>query len=86
MPDEIAALLRHGTWELVPPTSSNAIGCKWVFRIKRNLMGSISRYKAHLVAKIFHQRPGIDFHETFNLVVKPTTIRVVLLSLALSNG
>ena len=33
----------------------------------------------------FTQRPGIDYDETFNLVVKPATIRVVL-SLALSRS
>ncbi|WRX13866.1 Reverse transcriptase [Theobroma cacao] len=86
MLDEITALLRNGTWELVPPSSSqNVIGCKSVFRIKRNPDGSSSRYKARLVAKGFHQCPGIDFHDTFSPVVKPTTIRLIL-AFALSNN
>lgn len=40
--------------------------------------GSISKYKARLVAKGYHQTQGIDFFETFSLVVKPCTIRIVL--------
>lgn len=44
MSDELNALLKNGTWVLVPATDSqNIIGCKWVFRIKRNPDGTIAR-------------------------------------------
>ena len=59
------------------------MGNKWVFHIKRNLDDSIARYKALLVAKGIYQQLGIDFHETFSLVINPITIRIVL-SLALN--
>ncbi|RVW58637.1 Retrovirus-related Pol polyprotein from transposon RE1 [Vitis vinifera] len=86
MDDELATLACNRTWVLVPPPSNhNIVGCKWVFRIKRNLDGSISRYKARFVAKGFHQRPRVDYNDTFSPIVKPTTIRVVL-SIALSNS
>jgi len=86
MAEEFTALVRNNTWQLVPAVpNQNVVGCKWVFRIKRRPDGSIDRYKTRLVAKGFHQRPGLDYTETFSPVVKPTTIRVVL-KLALSNG
>ena len=85
MDAEFNALLRNGTWELVPKSSHVPISCKWIFRIKRKADGSLDKYKAHLVAKGFLQQYGRDYFETFSSVTKPVTIRVVL-SLALSHG
>ncbi|XP_050916282.1 uncharacterized mitochondrial protein AtMg00820-like [Lathyrus oleraceus] len=70
--DEFEALVRNGTFSLVPPKArQNIVGCRWLLRIKRNSDGSIARYKARLVAKGFTQCPDIDFKETFATVVRP---------------
>lgn len=77
--DEIDALMNNNNWTLVPPAPDmNLVGCKWVYRLKINTNGSIDRYKAWLVAKGFNQIEGFEYAETFSLVVKPTTIGVVL--------
>jgi len=86
MAKEFNALLRNGTWTFVAPTASmNLVGSKWVFKIKRKADGTVDCYKARLVAKGFHQQHGIDFDETYCLVVKRITIRIVL-SMALTKG
>lgn len=38
----------------------------------------IDQHKVKLVAKGFNQQEGFNFHETFNLVVKHTKIRLLL--------
>jgi hypothetical protein len=44
MDEEMAALDANMTWELVPLLEGKkAIGCKWVYKVKHNLDGSISR-------------------------------------------
>ncbi|KAL7731590.1 hypothetical protein ACLKA6_017529 [Drosophila palustris] len=60
------------------PKGEKAIGCKWVFTLKRNSEGDIERYKARLVAKGCSQKFGIDYEETYSPVVRYATIRMVL--------
>ena len=50
--------------------------------IKKGAGGAVSLNKARLVAKGFHQQYGVDFEETFNLVIKRPTVKI-LLSLAI---
>ncbi|KAG8488866.1 hypothetical protein CXB51_016760 [Gossypium anomalum] len=83
---EYDALLTNSTWELSPlPPGRKVIGCKWLFKVKKNPDGTIERRKARLVAKGCSQVPGCDFQETFSPVVKSTTIRLIL-SIAVSRG
>jgi Reverse transcriptase (RNA-dependent DNA polymerase) len=77
---ELDALAKSGTWKLVdPPSDSNIIGCKWLFRIKRRADGTIERFKARLVAKEYTQEEGLDYFKTFSPVVKPTIIKSILI-------
>jgi Reverse transcriptase (RNA-dependent DNA polymerase) len=55
-----------------------AIPVYWVFKTKYNTDGSIKRYKARLVAKGFMQRYGEDYFNTFALVARMTSVRIVL--------
>lgn len=86
MDSEYHALIKNKTWHPIPAKEGrNVIDCKWVYKIKRKADGSLDRYKAGLMAKGFKQRYGIDYEDTFSLVVKAATIRVVL-SIAVSRG
>lgn len=53
--------------------------------MKRHADGSVECYKARLVAKGFHQQHVLDYDETFNPVIKPTTVHLVL-SIIVSKG
>ena len=51
MAEEIVALERTSTWDLVPlPPHVTSITCKWVYKVKTRSDGSLERYKACLVA------------------------------------
>ena len=53
-------------------------GYELVYHLKLHVDGYIDWYKAFLVGKGYHQTQGLDYLETFSLVVKAGTIRVVL--------
>ncbi|GKA25382.1 retrovirus-related pol polyprotein from transposon TNT 1-94 [Tanacetum coccineum] len=79
MQEEIKALHKNKTWELVPLSRGRKpIGNKWVYKIKRNGDDQVERYRARLVVKGYAQKEGIDFNEIFSPVVRMTNIRVVL--------
>nr|GEW28438.1 ribonuclease H-like domain-containing protein [Tanacetum cinerariifolium] len=77
--DKYNALIKNKTWTSVPrPEGANIVHYIWLFRHKFLADGTLSRYKARLVANGSTQVEGVDVDETFSLVVKPGTIRTVL--------
>ncbi|KAE8695131.1 hypothetical protein F3Y22_tig00110733pilonHSYRG00089 [Hibiscus syriacus] len=57
MHEEIEALHKNNTWDLVPlPQGRKPIGNKWVFKIKRNGDDQVERYRARLVVKGYAQK------------------------------
>ena len=78
--------MEHGVSSLNSPlVNHNIVGFKWIFRIKECSDGTTESYKARLVAQGFSQQHGVDYEETFNPIVKPTTICLAL-NLAYSNN
>lgn len=66
-------------WELVElPKGKKIIGCKWVSNVKLYSTRTLERNKVKVVAKEYAQTYRIDYQETFALVAKINTIRVML--------
>ena len=52
MKDEMTSMSHNKVWNLVDfPNGCRPIGCKWVFKTKRDAKGQVERYKTRLVAK-----------------------------------
>ncbi|TFY74509.1 hypothetical protein EWM64_g9503 [Hericium alpestre] len=76
--DELGHMEKMKTWELTEkPPDANLVGSKWVFKIKRDASGAISKYKACLVVQGFLQIPGINFTETFTPVTKLSSLHII---------
>jgi hypothetical protein len=79
MLEEMSALEKNKTWELVElPYSNEAVGCKWIYTVKHNPEGKVEQFKARLVAKGYSQTYGIDYEETFTPVAKMNIIRTLI--------
>lgn len=64
--------------KVAKPDKRKIVGCKWVFKIKRDETGKIDSYKARIVAKGFSQTEGIDYEETFAAVATSASLRLLL--------
>lgn len=60
------------------PQSKKLVGCKWVYKVKLKVDGTLDKCKSRLVAKGFNQQLGLDYTKVFSPVAKHVTIRMLI--------
>ena len=60
------------------PNGVKSIGCKWIYKRKRDQTGKVQTFKARLVAKGYTEREGVDYEETFSPFTMLQSIRILL--------
>jgi hypothetical protein len=78
MQEELNNFTRNEVCHLVPCPNQNVVGTKWVFRNKQDEHGVVTTKKARLVAKGYSQVEGLNFDETYALVARLESIRILL--------
>ena len=83
MRDEIKALIRNGTWQLISrndprlkrraPTKS-----RWVYKVKLKRDGTVDRLKSRFVVCGYSQRQGIDYDRAFSATMRASSFRTLL--------
>ena len=77
--EKLTTVHEAGTWEIIePPSGVNIIGSKWVFRDKKDTDGNIACKKARLITQGFSQILGINYFNTYALVVCLSSIQTIL--------
>ena len=69
----------NDAWTLIPkPKGEHIIGTKWIFHNKIDEEGNVIHNKARLVAQGYSQMEGVNYDETFALVARMESIRILL--------
>ena len=78
-------MYKNDTWvEVELSFGRTHFGYTRVFKSKYKANGEVDRYKARRVVKWYNKQEGVDYEETFSLVVKMVTIRCFI-SLVVQN-
>ena len=79
MKDKLKSMVQNEVWDLVElPEGHQKVGCKCVFKTKRDSRGNLECYKARLVSKGFTQKDGVNYKETFSPVSKKDSFRIIM--------
>ncbi|GKC55750.1 zinc finger, CCHC-type containing protein [Tanacetum coccineum] len=77
--DKMDSIIDNNTWVLADlPPGCKSLGCKWIFKRKLKVDGTIEKFKARLVIQGFKQKSGIDYFDTYALVARISTIRLLI--------
>lgn len=60
------------------PQGRKLVGSKWIYKIKYKQNEDIKRYKVRLVDRGYSQIEGFDYYQTYALVAKITTVKIII--------
>ncbi|GJR98043.1 zinc finger, CCHC-type containing protein [Tanacetum coccineum] len=73
------SIMGNNTWVLADlPPGCKPLGCKWIFKRKLKVDGTVEKFKARLVIQSFKQKSEIDYFDTYALVTRISTIRLLI--------
>nr|GEV01873.1 retrovirus-related Pol polyprotein from transposon TNT 1-94 [Tanacetum cinerariifolium] len=86
MQEEIHEFKRLQVWELAMCQDKELlIKLKWIYKVKIDEFNGVLKNKARLVAQGFRQEEGIDFKESFELIVRIKAIHIFVANAAHKN-
>ncbi|GJR48863.1 zinc finger, CCHC-type containing protein [Tanacetum coccineum] len=84
--DEMDSIMGNNTWVLVDlPPCCKPLGCKWIFKRKLKVDGTIEKFKARLVIQGFRQKSSIDYFDNYAPVARISTIRLLIAMASIHN-
>ncbi|GJV34013.1 zinc finger, CCHC-type containing protein [Tanacetum coccineum] len=84
--DEMDSIMGNNTWVLADlPSGCKPLGCKWIFKRKLKVDGTIEKFKARMVIHGFKQRSGIYYFDTYAPVARISTIRLLIAMTSIHN-
>nr|GEU94285.1 zinc finger, CCHC-type [Tanacetum cinerariifolium] len=79
--DEMDSIMGNNTWVLI----DLPLGCKWIFKRKLKVDGTVKKFKARLVIQGFKQKSGLDYFDTYAPVARISTIRLLIVMASIHN-
>ncbi|GJS38835.1 zinc finger, CCHC-type containing protein [Tanacetum coccineum] len=77
--DKMDSIMGNNTWVLADlPPGCKPFGCKWIFKRKLKVDGTVEKFKARLVIQGCKQKSRIDYFDTYALVARISTIRLMI--------
>lgn len=76
---EIKSMHSNQVWTLIEPLpNTKIVGCKWIYKRKKDCDGKEQAYKARLVAKGYTQVERVNYEDVLSSVAMLKSIRILL--------